>query len=167
MITTSDILNLLSERNISYRMALHKRVFSIAEMDEVEIDGKEYIAKNIVLRDDKRSAFFLLSVPHDRKVDLKALRRALSSRPLSFLEETSLQNFLSISQGEVTPFALLNDEARRFTYIMDESFLPSVIGIHPNDNSKTVFLSSSALIALLKDLSVHVSVIDIPKLGEK
>ena len=58
-------------------------------------DGKEGaadVAKNLFLRDDKRREYYLVAVRQDKRVDLKALRRALGSRPLSFGRTRSLRS---------------------------------------------------------------------------
>ena len=162
MFGPDEIIRMLEKKGVPYSLIEHKRVFSIAELDDIDANGKDAIVKNIVLCDDKKRSFFFLAVPPHMRVDLKALRKCLSSRPLSFLDENRLHEFLKIGKGEATPFALLNDEENLFSFILDRSLLDKMIGIHPNDNSKTVFLNSLSLLQMLRELGKDCLVIDVP-----
>ena len=162
MFGPDEIIRMLEKKGVPYSLIEHKRVFSIAELDDIDANGKDAIVKNIVLCDDKKRSFFFLTVPPHMRVDLKALRKCLSSRPLSFLDENRLHEFLKIGKGEATPFALLNDEENLFSFILDRSLLDKMIGIHPNDNSKTVFLNSLSLLQMLRELGKDCLVIDVP-----
>lgn len=162
MFGPDEIIRMLEKKGVPYSIIEHKRVFSIAELDDIDANGKDAIVKNIVLCDDKKRSFFFLTVPPHLRVDLKALRKCLSSRPLSFLDENRLHEFLKIGKGEATPFALLNDEENLFSFILDRSLLDKMIGIHPNDNSKTVFLNSLSLLQMLRELGKDCLVIDVP-----
>ena len=164
MFGPDEIIRMLEKKGVPYSIIEHKRVFSIAELDEIDADGKDAIVKNIVLCDDKKRSFLFLTVPPHMRVDLKALRKCLSSRPLSFLDENRLHEFLKMGKGEATPFALLNDEENLFSFILDRSLLNKMIGIHPNDNSKTVFLNSLSLLQMLRELGKDCLVIDVPML---
>ena len=164
MFGPDEIIRMLEKKGVPYSIIEHKRVFSIAELDDIDANGKDAIVKNIVLCDDKKRSFFFLTVPPHMRVDLKALRKCLSSRPLSFLDENRLHEFLKIGKGEATPFALLNDEENLFSFILDRSLLNKMIGIHPNDNSKTVFLNSLSLLQMLREQGKDCLVIDVPML---
>ena len=164
MFGPDEIIRMLEKKGVPYSIIEHKRVFSIAELDDIDADGKDAIVKNIVLCDDKKRSFLFLTVPPHMRVDLKALRKCLSSRPLSFLDENRLHEFLKMGKGEATPFALLNDEENLFSFILDRSLLNKMIGIHPNDNSKTVFLNSLSLLQMLRELGKDCLVIDVPML---
>lgn len=165
MVASEDIFALLDEMKIEYSFVSHKRVYSIGEMEFIEIGNKECIAKNIALTDDKKSSFFLLSVRNDKRVDLKNLRRQLLSRALSFLPPDKLEEMLCLKKGEVTPFALLNDKERKFTYVLDDYFSSSLIGIHPNDNSLTVFLNSNDLLKIFKDKGINYQVLPVKEIN--
>ncbi len=164
MVASKDIFALLDEMKIEYSFVSHERVYSIGEMELIDIGNKECIAKNIALTDDKKSSFFLLSVRNDKRVDLKDLRRQLSSRALSFLPPDKLEEMLCLKKGEVTPFALLNDKERKFTYVLDDYFSSSLIGIHPNDNSLTVFLNSNDLLNIFKEKGISCQVLPVKEI---
>lgn len=160
--TKEDIITLLDNRKIEHSLVQHKAVFTIDEMNEVDIPHKERIAKNLFLRDDKKRSYYLVSIEEDKRADLKVLRTLLSSRPLSFASEEELESILSLRKGEVTPFGLLNDNEHRAVFILDSYFSEGIIGIHPNDNSATVFLETKELLSIFEENKIETHIVDIP-----
>ena len=156
-----EILKLLDEKKIEYTLVHHKAVFTIDEMNEVDVPNKDRIAKNLFLRDDKKRSYYLVSIEETKRADLKALRMLLSSRPLSFASEDDLVSILSLKKGEVTPFGLLNDKEHKAVFILDSYFEGGIIGIHPNDNTATVFLKTADLISILSGMGTEIRIISI------
>ena len=156
-----EILKLLDEKKIEYTLVHHKPVFTIDEMNEVDVPNKDRIAKNLFLRDDKKRSYYLVSIEETKRADLKALRMLLSSRPLSFASEDDLVSILSLKKGEVTPFGLLNDKEHKAVFILDSYFEGGIIGIHPNDNTATVFLKASDLLSVLENSGVKTEIADL------
>ena len=104
-----EVLALLRDRGISFEERHHVPVYTIDEMLALDMPDPEHIAKNLFLRDDKKRNYYLIVSREDRKVDLKALREVLGSRPLSMASENDLWEFLKLRKGAVTPFGVLND----------------------------------------------------------
>ncbi len=151
MIGRNEITELLEKRGCKFSIAGHKAVFTIGEMLDAGVPHPERIAKNLFLRDDKKRAYYLVTLENSRTADLKALRTLLSSRPLSFASESDLEAILGLGKGEVTPFGLLNDKEHRTVFVLDSFFSEGIIGIHPNDNTATVFLKTSDLLSILSE----------------
>ena len=153
MVTRSDIITLLEEKGIPFREFHHRAVHTIAEAEGLSIQGVEMsrVPKNLFLRDDKKRQYYLVSIAPDKTADLKELRRILGSRPLSFASEEDLMAILSLEKGSVTPFGLLADSAHRTIAVFDSFFSEGMIGIHPMENTSTVFLRFSDLKALLEE----------------
>lgn len=142
---------LLEERAIPSQWAQHPAVHTIAEMRALGLKHAEMVAKNLFLRDDKKRNYYLVSVHQDRLVDLKSLRLQLGSRPLSFASPQDLQRLLKLEPGSVTPFRVLHDHQHQVTVVMDTAFRSMrTIGIHPNDNTQTVWLSVSDLETVIR-----------------
>ena len=85
------------------------------------------------------------------KADLKALGGRLGVR-LSFASEERLEEHLGLTRGSVTPFGVLNDEARAVTVLLDAGLweLP-LVGVHPNENTATVVLSPDDLERVVRE----------------
>ncbi|WP_411328799.1 prolyl-tRNA synthetase associated domain-containing protein [Anaerofustis stercorihominis] len=137
--------------NIDYEVVEHEKVFTIDEVDELNIPGKEKIAKNLFLRDDKKLNYYLVTLPAHKKADLKSLRKEIGSRRLSFAQNKDVENILNVTAGSVTPIAVINDVGNKVISVFDEELKNKVIGIHPMENSATVFISFEDLIKSIKD----------------
>ena len=66
----SDIYDYLDSQNIKYQVIEHRAVFTIDEIAEENIEGFEYVAKNLFVRDDKKRHYYLIEVQKDKKVNM-------------------------------------------------------------------------------------------------
>ncbi len=148
-----DIYDYLKERRIGFETTEHQAVYTMEELSDVVLPYPEADAKNLFVRDDKKRQYYLITVKGDKRVDLKAFRRQHATRPLSFASENELKDILGLVPGAVTPLGILNDAEHRVQLYLDEAFLdsPGLIGIHPNDNTATVWLKTEDLIAIIQE----------------
>lgn len=148
-----EILSLLDERGVSYELTEHKAVYNMAELAEVVLPYPEADAKNFFVRDDKKRGYYLITVRGDKRVDLKAFRQQNGTRPLSFASAEDLMARLGLIPGAVSPFGLLNDAERSVIFCLDREFLDASgrIGVHPNDNTATVWLAAADLLSLIQE----------------
>lgn len=158
-----EIYALLAENGVWHEITEHKAVFNMAELVEVEIPYPEGDAKNLFLRDDKKRGYYLLTVRGDKRVDLKQFRRAHGLRPLSFASEEELAALLGLFPGAVTPLGLLNDAQHSVKLFLDAELLapPGLVGVHPNDNTATVWLKTEDLLRILREHGSEAEVTEI------
>lgn len=70
---------------------------------------------------------------------------------LSFASESALDEILGLNKGAVTPFGILNDTKCMVEVILDNDIRYfHHIGIHPNDNTATVWIKPEDLEAVIK-----------------
>ena len=157
-----EIYALLDERNICHEVTEHKAVFNMAEAAEIQLPYPEADAKNLFIRDDKKRNYYLITVKWDKRTDLKAFRQQHGTRPLTFASDQDLMDILGLIPGAVTPLGLLNDLKHRVTFFLDKSFLEGsgLIGVHPNDNTATVWLKTQALLNLLEENGTQITLFD-------
>lgn len=94
-------------------------------------------------------------------LDLKWLSTALGSSKLSFASAERLDTYLKLPQGSVSPLGILNDESRSVILAADAALaLLPAIGVHPNDNTATVFLSFTDLRRIIEVHGKSVVLID-------
>ena len=157
------VYRLLTERGIWHEITEHPAVYNMEEMAAVDLPYTEADGKNLFLRDDKKRHYYLLTVRGDKRVDLKAFRQANGTRPLSFASAEDLQAKLGLLPGAVTPLGALNDREGQVEVFLDQDFLapPGLIGVHPNDNTATLWLRMEDLIALLRDHGTVVRVVPV------
>lgn len=72
-----------------------------------------------------------------------------------------LKAILHLTPGAVTPLGLLNDEERRVHLYVDADFKDNLIGVHPNDNTATVWLSADDLLALIEEHGNEAEFVDV------
>lgn len=158
-----EVYEYLKRKNIWHEITEHKAVYNMEELSEVELPYPEADAKNLFVRDDKRRSYYLITVQGSKRVDLKEFRRKNGTRPLSFASEGELMEHLKLLPGAVTPLGLLNDEAHSVQFFLDQAFLeePGLIGVHPNDNTATVWMKTRDLLEILKEHGSRVCPLEI------
>jgi Ala-tRNA(Pro) deacylase len=71
---------------------------------------------------------------------------------------------MNLIPGAVTPLGVLNDVDKRVHVWIDEEFVKSesmLIGVHPNDNTATVWMKVQDLIKIIEE---HGNVVSISKM---
>ena len=155
----------LKELNIEYLKIDHIPIYTIDEANNLDIENKEYIAKNLFLRDDKKRNYYLLVVKSNKKIDLNDLKNKINSRRLSFASEIDLLKYLKLKKGSVTPLGVLNDAERKVKIIIDEDILKEeIVGVHPNDNDATVFMKTKDLIRIIE---LNGNLVEYAKVGDE
>ncbi len=151
--TKQETYDYLTDHGIAYEVTEHPAVFNMAELDAVELPYPDADAKNLFVRDDKHRFYYLITVKGDKRVNLKEFRKQQGTRPLTFASDEELRAILDLYPGAVTPLGLLNDADRKVKFFLDESFTQGcgLVGIHPNDNTATVWIKTNDLIQLIKD----------------
>ncbi|WP_099469371.1 prolyl-tRNA synthetase associated domain-containing protein [Konateibacter massiliensis] len=136
----------LDELHISYKVSEHPPIFTIEELEEFDIPHKDKIAKNLFLRNDNGKKHYLITLRQDKQVDLKDLKDRIGSSRLSFASEERLMRQLGLSKGSVTPLGVINNEDNSVEVWFDKDLIDEpVIGVHPNENDATVWLSYAEL----------------------
>ena len=145
-----EIYKFLNDKNIWHEITEHKAVFNMAELSEIDIPYPEADAKNLFVRGDK-------------KVDLKEFRKNNNTRALSFASENDLMDIMNLIPGSVTPLGMLNDKEMKVKLFLDKEFIESSgkIGVHPNDNTATVWLKIEDLINIIKEHGNEVEIVEI------
>lgn len=158
-----EIYKLIKEKGYWHEITEHKAVFTMDEVNDIYVPYPEYDAKNLFVRDDKKRNYYLITVKGNKKVDLKEFRKNNNTRPLSFASENDLMTILNLIPGSVTSLGLLNDQELKVSFYLDKEFLTGkeIIGVHPNDNTATIWLKVEDLINLIKDHGNEVTIINL------
>ncbi|MBQ8535347.1 MAG: prolyl-tRNA synthetase associated domain-containing protein [Bacilli bacterium] len=158
-----EIYELLKGKNIWHEITEHEEVYNMEDLSALELPYPEYDAKNIFVRDEKKINYYLITVKSEKRVDLKEFRRTYGTKNLSFAKEEDLMNLLGLKPGSVSPLGLLNDKEGKVQFYLDKEFTEkdALIGVHPNENTATLWLKTEDLIKLIEDNNHHVNVIEI------
>ncbi len=140
----------LDDSGVAYELVTHVAVYTIEEMDKAGVNEKGNVAKDLFLRDDKGRRHFLVVTREDKHADLKALGAKLGTK-LSFASPERLEKYLNLTKGSVTPLGILFDENAAVEIFLDRDLdTDTSIGVHPCDNTATVFLRFADLVRLIE-----------------
>ena len=158
-----EVYDFIKSKNIWYEITEHKPVFNMDDLYALNLPYPDRDAKNIFIRDDKKQKYYLITVKGNKKVDLKEFRKKNNTRSLSFASQQDLMNILMLKPGSVTPLGILNDKELKVEFFIDEYFLTysNIIGVHPNDNTATLWLKTNDLISIIKSHGNKVNVVQI------
>ena len=158
-----EVYAFLKSQNIPFEITEHKAVFNMEELNSVELPYPSADAKNLFVRDDKNKNYYLITVHGDKRVDLKEYRKAHGLRNLSFASAEDLFAILQLTPGSVTPLGLLNDPDNKVKFFLDKGFLeePGLIGVHPNDNTATVWLKTADLLRLIREHGNEIETVEL------
>ena len=149
--TKEETYAFLNDKGIEYESAEHPAVFSMDELGDVELPHPEWEAKNLFVRDDKKQNYYLITVKGSKRVDLKDFRIKHGLKRLSFASAEDLLMIMKLTPGSVTPLGLLEDEERKVYFYLDAEFEGGMMGIHPNDNTATVYIKADDLIKMIRE----------------
>ncbi len=118
-----EVYALLQAKQLHFEITEHPAVYTMAELADVPCPYPDADAKNLFVRDDKKQHYYLLTVQGNKRIDLKAFRKAQQTRPLTFASSEELLDKLRLPPGAVTPLGLLNRDAHEVTAYFDEKAL--------------------------------------------
>lgn len=158
-----EIYDFLKKNNIWFEVTEHKAVYNMDDLKDVDMPYPSGNAKNLFIRDDKKINYYLITINAHKKVDLKSFREANNTRPLTFAKEEELTKIIKLKPGSVTPFGILNDSDRKVKFFIDKELTGEnhIIGVHPNDNTATIWLQTKDLINIIQKHGNEIKIIDI------
>jgi Ala-tRNA(Pro) deacylase len=154
----------LAALGINYRLHEHPAVFTVEEskVHTSHITGAH--TKNLFLK-DKNGVFWLLTVPDESRVNLKALPAAIGCGRVSFGQADDMDRLLGIKPGSVTALCAINDQDKHVRFVIDSALMNAdIINCHPLRNSATLSLSLKDLVRALTHWQHPPMIADIPVL---
>lgn len=162
MYNRKDIIELLNKKNIKYEIVEHDAVYTMEDIDKLNIENDGVEVKNLFLRDEKGKNHFLIVAKEDTKIDMKELKNIINSTRLSFASEERLDKYLHLTRGCVSPFGILNDETKEVKVFIDDKLKNETkIGVHPNENTSTIFISTNDIENIIKEHGNYVKYISL------
>ena len=153
----------LREHGIAAERHAHAPVMTVEESERLvpKLPGAK--TKNLFLRDKKGARHFLVTVAHDRPVDLDALGATLGVGRLGFASPERLARHLGIAPGSVSLLALVNDGARAVEFVIDRALWEApAVQAHPLVNDATMVIPHPDLERFLAATGHVPRVVDVP-----
>ena len=147
---------------IDYERVDHPSVYTMEEMDSLGIFNKGVVGKNLFLRDNKGKRHFLVFVFGDKHANLEAIQNELGIKHVSFGSAERLDKYLGLTKGSVSPLGVINDKNAAVEFIIDKEFSDyPCIGVHPNQNTSTVWLTFEDLMKVIRENGNKIDFINI------
>ncbi len=155
------VYDFLNSQNIKYDVTDHAPVFTMEEMQAEGIDKSGTICKNLFIRDQKGKKHFLVTADDATRINLKELGTKLEAGKVSFASAERLEKYLGVTTGCVSPLGILNDAEHAVTVVLDKKLVGlDRLGVHPNDNTSTLFLSFDDLIKAVEAIGNDYIIVD-------
>lgn len=148
----------LGSLGIPFAAYEHAAVFTVEESRWVDADIPGRHTKNLFLK-DAGGAFWLVTVPAEARVDLKALPHAIlreaqderAMKRVSFGKPDDMLRLIGITPGSVTPLAMINAVPGSLSVVLDAALAAAErINVHPLRNTGTLGLAGADVLRLLR-----------------
>jgi len=132
----------LQELGIAVMRHEHPPVATVDEAEKHWADIDATHCKNLFLRNQKGTRYYLVIVKHSKRADLRALADQIGDGKLSFASPDRLMTCLGLSPGSVSPFGLIHDVEHHVRVILDRDLKSAQrVSFHPNINTVTLTLA--------------------------
>ncbi len=158
----------LEDLGIWMEITEHEAVMNMEEVAQLDLPYPELEAKNLFLREGGRGHYCLVTVKGDKRVDLKKFRAENSTKALRFASPEELMDTMALTSGAVSPLGMLADDALCVRFFFDKDFLEDegIIGVHPNENTATIWLRANDLVDVIKNHGNEVHIVEMPTRDE-
>jgi Ala-tRNA(Pro) deacylase len=155
----------LADRNIKYILHTHPAVFTVpeAKIHCGHIPGTH--CKNLFLKNKKSGQLYLVTIPHEERLDLNQFRKMIGAPKVRFAGPEELSEILGIRAGSVSPIGLVNDINNKVIFIVDRKIWNAdEICCHPNVNTETLQIPGSDFQKLIKATGTSMEISNLPYL---
>lgn len=141
------VYELLGKLGIDFQRIDHYEANTMEMCQAIDDMLDAVICKNLFLRNQQKTKFYLLMMPGDKKFKTKELSKQIGSSRLSFGEAVYMERFLHITPGSVSVMGLMNDRANRVQLLIDRDILNGEwFGCHPCMNTSSIRLRLADLL---------------------
>jgi Ala-tRNA(Pro) deacylase len=150
----------LDSLGIAHSTIEHAPVFTVDDGRDWKHEIPGLHCKNLFMKDAK-GRIALAVLPGDKRANIKGIEKQAGLARLSFGKPDLLMEVLGVTPGSVTPFALINDVARRVTVILDADMMAAdLVNYHPLRNDASTTIRAEDLLKFVKALGYAPLVFD-------
>jgi Ala-tRNA(Pro) deacylase len=158
-----DVYQFLADHHIDYQRHDHPPVYTVADVERLVPPLPAAKTKNLFLRDKKGNRHFLVVVPAQKRVDIKALGTVIGAGRLSFGSPDRLKRYLGVDPGSVTILALIQDSDHGVEVFIDKDLgQEKAFQFHPLVNTSTLVISRENLKRFISHTGHEVRLLDVP-----
>ena len=158
--TPQQLFAYFDQLGIAHSTIEHKPLFTVEDGRDLWDKFPGLHCKNLFIK-DKKDKIWLVVMPGGKRADIKALEKRLNAPRFSFGKPELLLEVLGMTPGSVTPFALMNDTARRVTVVLDAEMMQSEkVNFHPLHNAASTTIRTQDLLKFAKTLGYEPVIAD-------
>jgi Ala-tRNA(Pro) deacylase len=159
--TQDELFAQLDELGIETTTHRHRPVFTVEESQDLRGILPGAHCKSLFMK-DKKGVLWLAVVLEDRKLDMKALSGVMGAARLSFASPDRLFEYLGVTPGSVTPFALINDQGRHVRIVLDSEIMAAgLANFHPLSNDATTAIRPDDLMCFIDHCGHGAEIVDL------
>ena len=159
----NDFYQFLADHHIEYERHDHPAVYTVEEAEKLVPPLPGAKSKNLFLRDKKGVRHFLVVVPAQKRVNIKALPEVVGSNRLSFGSPGRLEKYLGIEPGSVTLLAIFNDPDQHVEVFIDRELWDSeAFNFHPLVNTSTLVITRDNLQRFIDATGHAIRIVNVP-----
>lgn len=141
------VYSLLDKLSIPYERLDHEVADTMAACAEIDKRLGISMCKNLFLRNQQKTTFYLLLMPGEKKFKTKDVSKQLGISRLSFAEAEYMEQYLNITPGSVSVLGLMNDTGHDVQLIIDKELLENeYIGCHPCINTSSLKMKTEDIL---------------------
>lgn len=153
------IFDILDELKLEYKNFEHEPVFTCDEAKWIEVPWKR--VKNLLLRNEKKTRFYMVVLEDQKRLDSWVLRKILQESKLSFATRELMIEKIWVEPWHVSPFALLNNITKDIKIIFDKELEWELAWFHPLQNDNTTVINTKDVEKFLKKIWVEFEYLEI------
>ena len=144
------LYELLRQLEIDFEYYGHPAAPTVEEARNYWKDLDATHCKNLFFRNHKGNRHYLVILEHRQELNIRDLEQRLKQGKLSFASPERLKKHLGLTPGSVTPFGLINDQARHVHLFLDKNLASSkTISFHPCINTASLVIPYDGFLKFL------------------
>ena len=152
----------LNALGIQFKIVEHEPAYTTEEADKY-IEGHEGVrTKTMFICNKKKTNYYMIIMDDSKRLDMNKFKEIVSEKQMKMASEEALKEKLGIEPGMVSPFGLLNNDEKDVKIYMDKQIITEeIMTFHPNDNTKTLFITTKDLLKYFDSIGYEINIIEL------
>lgn len=152
----------LNTIGIQFKIVEHEPAYTTEEADKY-IEGHDGVrTKTMFICNKKKTNYYMIIMDDSKRLDMNKFKEIVSEKQMKMASEEALKEKLGIKPGMVSPFGLLNNDEKDVKIYMDKEIIKEeIMTFHPNDNTKTLFITTKDLFKYFENIGYELNIIEL------
>ena len=152
----------LNSIGIEFKIVEHEPAYTTEEADKY-IEGHDGVrTKTMFICNKKKTNYYMIIMDDSKRLDINKFKEIVSEKQIKMASEEALKQKLGIEPGMVSPFGLLNNDEKDVKIYMDKEIITEeIMTFHPNDNTKTLFITIKDLFKYFENIGYELNIIEL------